>query len=134
MTEQKELEPPTMGANGVHPDHAIAIESEKPLRPKYEDVISIDIIDGLKEFCDEFSNLVVPPTDGERQTLTDEDMEQSQTINMLDSLNNVIYQLSDNLNQSIVRIEELTSAGNGLSTSLVSCGSTVTDKLEIRIQ
>lgn len=123
-------------------------ESEtKQLRAKYEDVVSIDIMDGLKEFCDEFSCIVVPPSDQDIELIkekkmknesstssSEESTDSSATLSMLESLNNLVCELSDNLNQSIVRIEELESAGNGLSNGIKICGKTVMDKLEFRIK
>eukprot|EP01084_Bolivina_argentea_P286919 492274_1 len=109
----------------------------KSFRPKYEDIVSMDIMDGLKEFCDEFSCIIVPPSDQEIKNTSrikdDNNDDSSATLLLLESLNNLIYELSDNLNKSIVRIEELQSAKNSFKNSMSLCGEAIMNNLEIRI-
>ena len=114
------------------------VKESKEYRPKYDDVVSVDVMDGLKEFCDEFSCIIVPPTDTEieyakKQKQQNDDEEDCATMSMINSLHNIIDELSDNLNTSIVDIGHLQSAEHGLSASIKECGDTVINNLEIRI-
>merc|ERR1712083_1023145 len=93
----------------------------KQYRPKYEAVISVNIMDGLKEFCDEFSCKIVPQTNEEKQIVKQKDKqndddEDAETVSMIQSLHNIIEELRDNLNASIVDIDHLQSAEHGLSS------------------
>merc|ERR1712228_228273 len=68
-----------------------------------------------------------------KQHIEDDEEEECVTISMINSLNNIIDELSDNLNTSIVDIEHLQSAEHGLSASIKECGNTVMNHLECRM-
>ena len=97
-------------------------QQELRLRPKYEDIVSVDIMDGLGEFCRELSDVMLPSLDDNIPS----------TLPLMHSVRHSVRELTDNLNESIIRIEELKCAGNSLTVKFRDSESAM-EHLECRV-
>ena len=97
-------------------------QETQQFRPAFEDVVSVDIMCGLEEFCGELSNAVLAFPSGHAAS----------PLPLVESVGHLMRELSGNLNESIVRIEELQFAGTSLTAKLENSDAAM-EHLEFRV-